>query len=83
MLWFSPPVTIKAAPGRMLEVKSVETALEEMRKWVRWPVPPKLEIAYVICARAIDDPTPAAIAEARQAFVEAAKEAGVWREGHD
>lgn len=77
MLWFSPPVTIKSAPGRMLEVKSVETAFEEMRKW---PVRPKLKAAYVICARAIDDPTPDAIAAARQAFVEAAKEAKVWRE---
>lgn len=81
MLWFSPPVTIKSSPGRMRGVNSVEACLEEMRKWARWPVPPKLEIAYVVCARAIDDPTPEAIAAARQAFVEAAKEAGVWREG--
>ncbi|MER9176689.1 DUF982 domain-containing protein [Mesorhizobium sp. M0955] len=64
----------------MLEVKSVEVALEQMRKWVRWPVPPKLEIAYVVCARAIDNPTPEAIAEAREAFVEAAMEAEVLRE---
>ncbi|WP_352755555.1 DUF982 domain-containing protein [Mesorhizobium sp. M0955] len=79
MLWFAP-VRIKSAPGRMLEVKSVEVALEQMRKWVRWPVPPKLEIAYVVCARAIDNPTPEAIAEAREAFVEAAMEAEVLRE---
>ncbi|MES0207876.1 DUF982 domain-containing protein [Mesorhizobium sp. M0028] len=80
MLWFAP-VRIKSAPGRMLEVKSVETALEQMRQWVDWPVPDKLAAAYVVCARAIDNPTPEAIAEARQAFVEAAREAKVLREG--
>lgn len=76
-----PPVTVKSAPGMMRGVNSVEAALEEMRKWVCWPVPPKLADAYVICARAIDDPTPDAIAAAREAFVEAAREAGTWREG--
>ncbi|MER8967683.1 DUF982 domain-containing protein [Mesorhizobium sp. M0808] len=77
MLWFAP-VKIKSAPGRMRGVNSVESALEEMQKW---PVRKKLRSAYVICARAIDEPTPEAIAEARQAFVEAAVEAKAWREG--
>lgn len=77
MLWFDPlpPVKIRV-PNGMQDVSNVEAALEAMRKW---PVRKKLKLAYIICARAIDDPTPDRIEAAREAFVEAARESGMLR----
>ncbi|TIN82198.1 DUF982 domain-containing protein [Mesorhizobium sp.] len=75
MHWFEA-VTIKAAPGMMQGVNSVEAALEVMRGW---PAKPKLRAAYVVCAEVLDglkQPD-----DAREAFVAAAREAGVLREG--
>lgn len=75
MHWFSPAVTVKSAPGIMTEVKSVETALEQMRGWPRKG--PRLRAAYVVCAGVLDgDRT---VDDAREAFILAAKEAAVLR----
>lgn len=76
MHWFSKPVTIKAGVGMMQGVKSVETALEVMRDW---PAKPKLRAAYVVCAEVIDGTK--TVDQAREAFILAAREAGVFREG--
>ncbi|MDX8537046.1 DUF982 domain-containing protein [Mesorhizobium abyssinicae] len=75
MHWFKA-VTIKAAPGMMQGVSSVEAALEVMRGW---PVKPKLRAAYIACAEVLDGI--GTVEAAREAFVAAAREAGVLREG--
>ncbi|MDX8492898.1 DUF982 domain-containing protein [Mesorhizobium sp. VK22B] len=75
MHWFKA-VTIKAGPGMMQGVSSVEAALEVMRDW---PVKPRLRAAYVACAEVLDGI--GTVDAAREAFVAAAREAGVLREG--
>lgn len=73
------PVTIRdPATGMKTGVSDVEAALAYMRKW---PVRAKLKAAYPICYGAIADPPTSAVEEAQEAFVEAAKEAKVLREG--
>lgn len=73
MMWFSPPVKVRTQPGRILEVKSVEECLEQMRMWPK--VGPKLRAAYPICYGALAGEATAD--EARRAFIAAAKEAGM------
>ncbi|TIW56697.1 MAG: DUF982 domain-containing protein [Mesorhizobium sp.] len=75
MHWFQS-VTIKAGPGMMQGVSSVEAALEVMRGW---PVKPKLRAAYVACAAVLDGS--GTVGAAREAFIAAAREAGALREG--
>lgn len=61
----------------MQGVNSVEAALDAMRSWPRKG--PKLRAAYVVCAEVLDGTkTPD---DAREAFILAAREAGVLREG--
>jgi hypothetical protein len=74
--WFDR-VTIKAAPGMFQGVNSVEAALEAMRGWPRKG--PQLRAAYVDCAKALDGT--GTVDAAREAFIKAAREAGVLREG--
>lgn len=60
----------------MQGVNSVETALEAMRPW---PVKAKKRAAYVVCAEVLDGTKEPE--DARKAFILAAREAGVLREG--
>lgn len=73
MMWFNPPVMVKTQPGKILEVKSVEACIEQMRVWPK--VGPKLRAAYPVCYGALEGGATAE--EAREAFVAAAKEAKV------
>ncbi|WP_189524465.1 MULTISPECIES: DUF982 domain-containing protein [unclassified Mesorhizobium] len=63
------------ATGHALGVKSVETAIEQMRTWPK--VGPKLKAAYPICYGVMEGKH--TVDEARLAFEAAAKEAKVWR----
>ena len=77
---FSEPVTIRWNRG-MSSIGDVERALEEMQTWVRDKgLSPAIEAAYPVCYGALSDPPTSTIAEAREAFVLAAREQGVLRE---
>jgi len=72
MNWFSPPVPVSGKPGRVNHINSAERALEELRAWnlvgsKRW------RTAFEVCV-AIDGQATAA--DARKAFIAAAKAAG-------
>lgn len=74
MLWFSPPVRVKTSRvGHILEVKSVETCIEQMRVWPK--IGPKLRAAYPVCYGALEGSY--TVEQAREAFIAAAKEAKV------
>ncbi|ESZ60695.1 DUF982 domain-containing protein [Mesorhizobium sp. C120A] len=78
---FSAPVAILWSRGTA-HIGDVERALEEMQSWVRDKgLSPAIEAAYPICYGAIADTPSSTVEEARAAFIEAAKEAKVYREG--
>ena len=75
------PVTIRWSRG-MQDVSDVERALQVMQGWVRDKgLTPKIAEAYPICYGAIANPPTSTIEEARAAFIAAAKERGLYREG--
>lgn len=76
--WFEPPVSVRSEkPGVTIIISSVERAAEQLLTWSdrgsKW------RAAAAACMAALNGTgTPS---EARAAFVEAAKDHGVWLDG--
>lgn len=77
-LWFYPPVSVTTdKPGLTIGVSSVERAAEQLLAWEARG--PKWRSAVSACMDALSGKgTPD---QARAAFVDAAKESGMWLDG--
>lgn len=77
-LRFHPPVSVRTdKPGLTISISSVERAAEQLLAWQERG--PKWHAAASACMDALSGKSPAA--QARAAFVDAAKESGMWLEG--
>ncbi|KFC74553.1 hypothetical protein FG93_01139 [Bosea sp. LC85] len=77
-MWFQPPVSVMTdKPGLSISISSVERAAEQLLTWQESG--PKWRLAVAACLDALGGKgTPD---QARAAFVDAAKECGMWLGG--